>query len=693
MSYSLGVDLGATTCSAAFRRGAQVEPCALGELGPTMPAVVLPRADGSMLVGEAADHRSRFEPTLVARTVAAHLADPAPVVVDGRPCDPYSLAEALVGTVVQRAADGGEWPGQLVLTYPLRNGGGAEAVLEHAAGRVSTGPVMLVPEPIAAMAKLAHDVELALDTTVAVVDFGGSSFDVTLVRRTETGFDLIGEPASLPDFGGVDVDAAVLAHVESAIGDVTTGVRDDDTTTMLGLRRLRASCRAAKEMLSTAHEAVVEVALPQARAQVQVTRHDLERGIAPALTGAVDLIATTILDAGLAVSDVHVALVVGGSSRIPLLSQLIAERIALPIVADPQPELTVGLGAALFGDEDPAPASPLAAPAPMDVPLAGALAAADLGAPGPEGWPGDAPWAQEAGWDPTSAAPPAAPAWDPLASPEPATAAVGWDPTAEADAGWDAHPVQDNGGWPAATGDDGWPPGPEDRDLEPPGDGWDPAWEDSRTSVFDRGPDPGNGAAAPGGPLVGHASDGADEAFSRLTTSDTDPFGTRSGTLGGRIARRPLPDDGDADDDERPGGGFGGSTDPRVVVGAIGAGLAIVLLGGFALAAGTGGGKDSGGIAVGDEVVSTTTTTMLSTTASTAASTTASSAEDTTTTTRPRSTTTTTTRPRATTTSAPPPTDPPTTTPPTTPPSTDPTTTTTTTTPPTSTTTSTTPGP
>ena len=85
---------------------------------------------------------------------------------------------------------------------------------------------MLVPEPIAAMAKLAHDAELALDTVVAVVDFGGSSFDVTLVRRTETGFDLVGEPASLPDFGGTDIDAAVLAHVQSVVGDVTSHVRE-----------------------------------------------------------------------------------------------------------------------------------------------------------------------------------------------------------------------------------------------------------------------------------------------------------------------------------------------------------------------------------------------------------------------------------------------------------------------------------
>ncbi len=391
MSYSLGVDLGATTCSAAIRRGPDIEPCAIGEVETTMPSVALPRVDGSMLVGEAADQRADYEPTLVARTVAPRLGEPEPIVIDGHPCDPGALTEALIGTAIQRASAPGEWPGHLVLTYPLRHGGAVEDLLDAAAARVTTSEVMLVPEPIAAMAKLAHDVELALDTTVVVIDFGGSSFDVTLVRRTDSGFDLIGEPASLPDFGGVDVDAAVMAHVESMIGDVSAGVATTDHLGMLALRRLRGACRQAKEELSSVHETVIDVALPQVQGQVAITRDDLERAIGARLAEAVDLVAGVVADAGLALPDVHVALVVGGSSRIPLLSALITERTGLPIVADPLPELTVSLGAALFADEDPAEAGPVALPPADAVPPADALpppAAAARGRRAAAGRPG-----------------------------------------------------------------------------------------------------------------------------------------------------------------------------------------------------------------------------------------------------------------------------------------------------------------
>jgi actin-like ATPase involved in cell morphogenesis len=640
MSYSLGVDLGATTCSVAIRRGPDIEPCAIGETETTMPAVALPRADGSMLVGEAADQRSRYEPTLAAREVSARLEEPGPIVLDSQTADPLALTEALIGTVISRASAPGEWPGHLVLTHPLRLGTRVEELFEQAASRVTTSEVMLVPEPIAAMAKLAHDVELALDTTAVVLDFGGSSFDVTLVRRTETGFDLIGEPASLPEFGGFDVDNAVLAHVEDMLGiDVTTRVDIADHEGMFALRRLRAACRRAKEELSSVHETVIDVDLPDIQTQVTIARDDLERGIGTALAEAVDLVPAVLADAGLTLEDLHVALVVGGSSRIPLLSHLITERLGLPIVADPLPELTVSLGAALFADENPPEAGPA-----VPVPLAPPIPEPDMVPPAP---------VLESQPDPGS-----------------------WGPEAP----------------------------------QPTGVGSDQPWADARTSVFDDVQlGAGAGAAAetalglpPGymppvddgpGDLfeeygVGHEPDGADEAFRQLTTSDTDPFGTRSGSgslsgIAGRGGGEPS-HDADYDEHDEPLAkekrGFGDSTDPRLIVGAIGAGMAIVLLGGFALAAGTGGGGDNGdpAIAITDPLSTEATTTTLSTSTTLEVTT---SSEAPSTSSRPRTTTTqprtTTTRPRPTTT---PSTEPPTTTPPTTEPpttTTQPTTTTT----------------
>jgi hypothetical protein len=373
---------------------------------------------------------------------------------------------------------------------------------------------------------------------------------------------------------------------------------------------------------------VIDVDLPHAQGQVAITRDDLERAVGGRLTEAVDMIGSVVADAGLTLQDVHLALLVGGSSRIPLLSALVAERVGLPIVADPLPELTVSLGAALFAEEPAEEASPEMPGAVPSVTGGGLVAAVP-----------------------------------PMPAPAPDVDFWGPEPRPVAD-------VADLGGDVGeAVGDS--------------------PWADSRTSVFDEpvgeaagaamapGPEQDTGfmppAAAYGAAL---APDGGDDPFRSLTASDTDPFGLRSGS-GGRLARREYDDQAAEDEYEeyeepKRRRGFGDSTDPRMIVGAIGAGLAIVLLGGFALAAGTGGGDDEPTIAVRDPLPTEATTTTLSTSTTTAPTTTATEAESTDTTRGP----TTTTRPRTTTT-APPPTEPPPPPPPptTSPPTTQPTTT------------------
>src|SRR5690606_29778917 len=120
MGFSLGIDVGAGTCAAATGREGALEPLPLGDRGTTMPTAALHGAEGTVLVGEAADRRSRYEPTLVARMVSTRLDDPDPIVVDGTPCDPLALTEAIIAAVVDRCvATMGAPPDHVVVTYPL----------------------------------------------------------------------------------------------------------------------------------------------------------------------------------------------------------------------------------------------------------------------------------------------------------------------------------------------------------------------------------------------------------------------------------------------------------------------------------------------------------------------------------------------------------------------------------------------
>lgn len=661
MTYSLGVDLGTTTTAAAVWRNGRLEACTLGDLAPTMPSVALERPDGSVMVGEPARDRARYETTLVARHVMALLGDGGPIVLDGRAHDPAVLTTSLLEATLDRVRRlRGGLPDRAVLTHPLFPGGAAAALIEHVAN-TALGGGLVIPSPIAAAAKLAYDADVAPGTTVAVLDFGGGTFEVTLVRRTADGFDVIGQPDGVADFGGVEIDDAVLARVETVVGDVESTTSRDDAEGLAALRRLRTACRNAKEQLSYGRTAVVDVALPGLATQVSVSRAEIETDIRPRLVAAVDLVAHTVQAAGLTIADVQVALLAGGSARIPLLADLVGGRLGLPVVVDPFPELTTALGAALFGDSPAArlaPASAHAVPEVAPDPEVNQMAAwfADGGPPAP---PGPGAGAREGIFGAAAVA---------GVDPDPGPAAYAPD-----DQAWDG---------PAETTwfDDGWPPvaevsSPDDRHEAATafwGDDADADWEVPQPSAgLDRpeayGWDTGPSDAT-------DATDSAAAMFRGPSTGETDLWGARRA----RGRRRPRPEAHDVPDGAEPRHRlFGENTDSRLVLGIVGAALAVVGIAGAALAAGMEDG-DEPPIAVIDPVgtvststsasTSTTTTTTSTSTSTSTSATTASTTEaravyvppETTappTTPAPTATTvppTTTTRPRPTTTTRPP---------------------------------------
>jgi Hsp70 protein len=637
MTYSLGVDLGTTTSAAALRRGSRLEVCALGDPTATMPSVALERADGSLLVGEAAADRALYDTTLVARHVTAHLDDGEPISLGGRPHDPARLTQGLLETVIDRVCRlYGDRPQDVVLTYPLFPPGGSPALLERV-GQATVGGAVLIPHPVAAVAKLAHDVEIALGTTVAVLDLGGGTFEVTIVRRSHEGFDVVGPPGGLADLGGVEFDDAVFARVDAELGHVLQGVPRDDVEGMAALRRLRVACRAAKEWLSSSPDTTVEVALPHLSTWVPIRRADLESDIRPALMAAVDVVAQTIAASELAPADVHVALLVGGSSRIPLFGELVASRLGLPIVADPFPELTVALGAALFGsDGSPPPPPPAGVAATREDPGSGAR---DPGG----GEPGDdvgalAAWFADPTGGPTHApasAPGPGPAarWDDLPEGPPADNGSGdadaWDGAEWGTTDGDAD-AWDGGEWGATEGDatawDGAEWGTTDGDAAgwdategdvtawdgTDDDAWEPEWDAAGAD------DPGYAAAWHGGEWTdsvgqwGDAAAAATVAAGRRagpTTGETDLWGPPSRRRRGRGS------DGDDEDDgpDTPSGeDQGEGTNTRLIAAVIGGALAIVGIAGVALATGMGGADDPQ-LTLADPARSAITTTTLAT--------------------------------------------------------------------------------
>jgi putative cell wall-binding protein/actin-like ATPase involved in cell morphogenesis len=359
MGYVLGVDLGTTYTAAAVGRDGRVELAGLGDRGPTIPSILVLREDGTLLAGDAASRRALEDPARTARQFKRRLGDSTPLVLGGTPFGAEALTGHLLAAVLARVTEqeGGP-PEVLVVTHPANYGPFKRDLLEQAV-RLAGGPTpLLVPEPVAAAVHYARQERIDEGAVVAVYDFGGGTFDAALLRRTGDGFALLGTPDGLERLGGVDFDQAVFAHVNTALGGRVRTVDTKKPGALEAVMRLRDDCQAAKEALSADSDATITIALPdEPQARVRITRPELEAMISPRLDETVTILERTVASAGLTFDDVDRILLVGGSSRIPLVGERVRQATGRPVALDSHPKFAVALGAAIVGvrQSDPQP--------------------------------------------------------------------------------------------------------------------------------------------------------------------------------------------------------------------------------------------------------------------------------------------------------------------------------------------------
>ena len=194
---------------------------------------------------------------------------------------------------------------------------------------------------------------------VAVYDLGGGTFDAAVLVRDGAGFRLAGPPEGVEQLGGIDFDEAVFRHVLTSLGPEVADLDDTDPATATALARLRRDCVEAKEVLSFSIDTVVPVALPGITRSVRLTRGELDDMLRPAIGETVAATRRVLDSAGVEPGDLAAIVLVGGSSRIPLVSEMLSAAFGRPLALDNHPKHDVALGAAIRGT----PAAQRAVPA------------------------------------------------------------------------------------------------------------------------------------------------------------------------------------------------------------------------------------------------------------------------------------------------------------------------------------------
>ncbi|MFC5996679.1 Hsp70 family protein [Pseudonocardia hispaniensis] len=357
MSYLLGIDLGTTYTAAAVCRSSGhgwVEPemVSLGDRSIDVPSVLFVAGDGSVVVGEAAERRAVTDPDRVVREFKRRVGDPTPVVVAGRAWAAEELSARLVRWVVDRVAEREGGPAAAIaVAHPAAWGAHKRELLAGALRRVGL-VVTFVAEPQAAAVHYAGAERVEAGARIAVYDLGGGTFDAAVVRKGDpgaggAGFGLLGRPEGIERLGGVDFDQAVFDHVLAGCPEAFEGLDEADPAVLGAVARVRRECTEAKEALSADTEVTVPVVVPGVQASVRLHRSEFEQMIRPRVEETVAALRRAVDSAGLTPEQLTAVLLVGGSSRIPLVAQLVSEQLGRPVAVDADPKNAIAKGAVL----------------------------------------------------------------------------------------------------------------------------------------------------------------------------------------------------------------------------------------------------------------------------------------------------------------------------------------------------------
>jgi molecular chaperone DnaK len=363
MGYWLGIDVGTSFIAAAICRQrpdghADLEVVPLGIRSDLVRSVIYLASGGELIVGEAAERRAGADPGRVVRGFVGSVDHDTPIVVDGIRYSASQLTAAVVRWVVDRVAqrEGGPARG-ISVTHPVSWDDSTIQAMEDDLSAVGLPDVNFCAGPQVAAMSYAIRERIGVGATIAIYDLGGGVFNAAVVRTAGTSTPdtaaalpstaLLGVPQTIC-LGGTDFDDAVFGHVLAAVPALSEWEPGAAARLRRGFALCRRECIEAKETLSVDTEVTIPVLLPQLQSEVKLTRVEFEDLIRPQITETVEALQRTLASAGVTPADLDLVLLIGGSSRIPLVAELLTAELGRPVVVDPEPHAAVALGAALY---------------------------------------------------------------------------------------------------------------------------------------------------------------------------------------------------------------------------------------------------------------------------------------------------------------------------------------------------------
>lgn len=357
----IGIDLGTTNSAMAYStEDGRTEIIENGRGNKTTPSVVLVEdnedEEDSVVVGDAAYNKIRLAPDRVLRRTKQDInrEDDITYDIDGTEYDPIDAAGYILGELKSTAEDKtGEDVTSATITVPYYFGNKGRKATKNAAETVGLEVEQIINEPTAACLSYIHENDV--EGTVLVYDFGGGTFDATLVD-SGANINVISTEGD-DQLGGEEIDDALYEHVRQNY-IVDEGYPDPENN-QHKIDSLRRSLKDLKHDLSESEEVTKTYDSGEGMVAISITRdefNDVIEDIVDKTFSKMDDLMNKdkVKDAGITKESLDNILLVGGSTRIPLVRERVEEYFGKKPNLDTDPDTVVARGAALnsaYGDE------------------------------------------------------------------------------------------------------------------------------------------------------------------------------------------------------------------------------------------------------------------------------------------------------------------------------------------------------
>ncbi|WP_431933811.1 molecular chaperone DnaK [Micromonospora sp. RP3T] len=349
MARAVGIDLGTTNSCVSVLEGGEPTVIANAEGSRTTPSIVAFARNGEVLVGEVAKRQAVTNPDRTIRSVKREIGTNWTVDIDGKKYTPQEIsARTLMKLKRDAEAYLGEQIADAVITVPAYFNDGQRQATKEAGEIAGFNVLRIVNEPTAAA--LAYGLDKgSKEQTVLVFDLGGGTFDVSLLELAE-GVVEVKSTSGDNQLGGDDWDQRIIDHlVKTFRGEHGIDLSQDK----MAMQRLKEAAEKAKIELSAATTSNINLPYITAGAagplhlDVTLSRAEFQRMTQDLLDRCKGPFEQAVKDAGIKVADVDHVILVGGSTRMPSVTELVKQLTGRDPNKGVNPDEVVAVGAAL----------------------------------------------------------------------------------------------------------------------------------------------------------------------------------------------------------------------------------------------------------------------------------------------------------------------------------------------------------